>query len=239
MSNWFCYDWYRRSKPIKICADLSFEGGADAASLPVLVRVAVAAGEKRGLFGGPVDERRIRKMADKLGLAYVGRVAAADETEHFLYGPEGTEPLEVEAKLGRGGEAICRPDPGWDAYYTTLFPDAAKYQTVRNREFSQKLYQLGDDPASPRRVSFHCHFPREADGLAFAGQALEKGFAVGATRFEPARELPYEVVLHRVSDIAAKNIDALTTRAIRLAQEQGGELSGWDCPVIPRGKVFR
>lgn len=236
MSDWLCYDWYRKGMPIRVCVELSYEGGEETASLPVLVRVAMATRKRKGQLGG--DRRRMEKLARKLKLAYVGSAAGAEETEHFLYGPEGTEPLEVEAKLGRGAEAICRPDPGWEAYHTLLLPDAARYQTVVNRQFSQKLYQLGDDPASARRVSFYCHFCREADGLSFAGQALEKGFAVGEIRYEPARELPHEVVLHRVSDLAPKSIDALTTRAIRLAQAQGGALSGWDCPVIPRGKVF-
>lgn len=173
----------------------------------------------------------------------MGDIQLSEQAQLYFYAPdqEVLEDVKAEARRCRGLvlTAKCAMEPGWETYWGLLFPDAAKYQTVLNRERAARLARMGDDPTAPRRINLYFGFPTEPARIHFSEEARLLGYAVGTPQFEPARELAYGVTLHRISDLAPKNIDELTVRSIRLAEGFQGVLREWDCQFIPKGKVFR
>ena len=97
------------------------------------------------------------------------------------------------------------------------------------------LVKNGDSVKGLRRVSFALFFATESIMLLFAEQARLSGFALAGPVYEPEYELAYGTKIVRLATLDKTEIDALTTRAIRIAEKYGGELRYWDSPVVRRG----
>ena len=119
-------------------------------------------------------------------------------------------------------------------YIHEKLEDAARYQTVENQRMLALLQKQGDDLARSRRVRLYAFFPTEPCRLLFQEEARLIGFALGDPLFEPDQELPYGITLLCITPLVKKRLDAITTEIIRAAARQGGELSGWDCAVVPK-----
>ena len=241
------YDWYIEGQPARFTVDMSYEGRPPDPERPVLIYVNAVPKNPGQEQLKPSQRWVLSRLTDrlerKLGLTFVGDIELGEQRQMYFYAsnPDVLEDVEYAARRCSGvvATAECVNEPGWETYWQLLFPDAAKYQTVLNRERVARLEKLGDDPKAPRRVNLYFGFPTEPNRIHFAEEARQMGYAVGSPQFEPAWELAYGVALHRISDLTPRSIDEVTVRAIRLAERFSGELRDWDCQLVPKGKVFR
>jgi len=198
---------------------------------------------------GPITGRAKRhieklvKAAAEEGLLYVGQVETEERLRLFFYAaaPDALETLEAlyaKEKLLRC-RADIQEDPQWDFYRGFLYPDAAKHQTEENRKQIARIEKTGDNLAAARRLRLHMFFPAETLSVMFAEQSRKAGFALGDTEFLPELECPHGQIIIAVSTLEKPAMDALTTRAIRLAAPYEGKLMYWDCPMIPKASPFR
>ena len=134
---------------------------------------------------------------------------------------------KLTVKLG------CKSEPKWTTYFKLLYPDAAKLQTVRNKENIEKLYSNGDSEAA-RRLNLHMYFRSEPLRLQFEEAARREGFAIGSAVDREMSDLPYGVILHIICPLKKRSVDEVTVLAIRIAEQFGGRLMFWDCPLAPQ-----
>ena len=73
----------------------------------------------------------------------------------------------------------------------------------------------------------------------FAEEARLSGFAIGESEFRPEFEEPHGIKLQCISTLDKREIDALTTKAIRIAAKYEGHLEYWDSPVVPKKSPLR
>ncbi len=241
MADWFVYDWPVRGVPGVFSVDLSYydnlpEGHA------TLLWLSCASQDPEGVFSKG-ELRRAQGMLARAqkaltGAKYVGSIQLPGQIQYYFYTSreeqlEALEALEMKEKklLITCGRA---PEPRWQTYLQLLYPDAAKYQTVDNARIIDALRRQGDGLEASRRLRLSLFFPTEPSRLMFQEQARLCGFAIGDPLFRPEQHLPYGITLYCLSTLDKASVDAYTTRAIREAQRQGGEMMGWDCPIVPK-----
>lgn len=239
---WFEYDWPLDGRPARFTVDLSL-ADAPKENRPVLLYVSCESkhGGTKALsaFESARAEGVCKKLCKTLMPYYAGSIETGAKRQYYFYIAE-REMLEQAEKIAQKApfllcEAGCAQEPDWVTYRELLYPDAAKLQTEENRKHIALMLQHGDNAAAARRVSLVLFFPTEAAMLLFCEQARLSGFAVGDPVFTPEQQLAYGVSVVRISNLHKKEIDALTTRAIRIAAKFGGELRYWEAPVARRG----
>ena len=78
------------------------------------------------------------------------------------------------------------------------------------------------------------YFRSEPLRLQFEEAARREGFAIGSAVDREMSELPYGVILHIICPLKKRSVDEVTVLAIRIAQQFGGRLMFWDCPLAPQ-----
>lgn len=170
---------------------------------------------------------------------YAGSIGIGAQRQFYFYAQERRLKKLLDEIADRERILLCRAggaeEPEWVTYRSLLYPDAAKLQTERNGDQIALLRKNGDNAASLRRVTLSLFFATESIMLLFSEQARLSGFAIAKPVYEPDHELAYGVAIVRLATLEKAEIDALTTRAIRIAEKYGGELRYWDSPVVRRG----
>jgi hypothetical protein len=129
-------------------------------------------------------------------------------------------------------------EPNRQTYYRLLVPDAAKRQSNDNTRYIEALRERGDDNDAPRRVNLHFYFPTVQGRSLFAAEIREAGFALGKDDYIPEQELPYYLVIHRVSPLHKDALTHLTTTAIECAAPYGGILAHMDSGLVLKRGIF-
>ncbi|MBQ4428755.1 MAG: DUF695 domain-containing protein [Clostridia bacterium] len=214
-----------RSHPVLAFASCAYPDGAEAKSTAAMLKKALAF---------------VKSCTKDLNAVIAGYIETDAELQYYIYLPSTAEYERMKALAGeiKGADGVeimvgGRSEPDWDSYFSVLYPDEAKMQTIRNGEIIDELFKSGDSEA-PRRLNLLLAFPTEADCGAFAAKALDEGFATGEYKDVSDGELPCGVVVHRICAMKKWDVDAVTVHAIRLAEEHGGKLLYWDCPIVPR-----
>ncbi len=241
--NLFEYDWRLEGEKARFVVDLAlYDRGANG-DYPILAFVGCGA-KKEGKELSSSDLRHISAFAakceKKLEMLLAGYIEKADIRQYYFYlaSKEEYSLLRELAEKQRGFS--CRvggkAEEDWSSYFRILYPDEAKYQTVRNEEQIEELYESGDSEA-PRRLNLHLAFPGHGERTRFGEEALSEGFALGASDEFETGDLPCGLVVYRICALKKWDVDAVTIQAIRLAEKFGGRLLFWDCPIVPgRGR---
>lgn len=237
------YDWRLDGEPAHFLVDLSlYDRGANG-DYPVLAFVGCSSRKE----GRPLSASELRRMdtfavkcAKKLDVLIAGYIEKETIRQYYFYLPTKEEYSALRALSEKRHGFSCRvggkSEPDWSSYFRILYPDEAKYQTVRNEEQIAELYENGDSEA-PRRLNLHLAFPSHPARTKFGEEALSEGFAIGGSEELENEDLTCGVLLYRISALRKRDIDAVTIQAIRLAEKYGGRLLFWDCPIVPaRGK---
>lgn len=241
------YDWEIEGQRAHFLVNMAVEKNAPDPAMPILAYVNCAPKDAGRLELSPSERRKIeavaRRIEKKLKLLFVGSIILQEQEQLYFYAPDmdAFEALETLVSRERALllTANLAKEPQWNTYFGLLYPDAAKYQTILNRETAAKLQKTGDKNDAARRVNFMVYFPSEQLRIHFSEEARLSGFAVGQPRFTPERERAYGVVLHKITSLLPEQIDRATTQIIRMASRCEGELDGWDCPLISRNHPFR
>ena len=238
------YDWRLDGRAAEFGVDLHLSARAPMLSHPVLsfVSCAYEGGGGARLNAAALKKALafVKKCTGELDAVVAGYIETDAELQYYIYLPstdayERMKAITVEQKGAESVELMVggRSEPDWDSYFSVLYPDEAKMQTIRNGEIIDELFKSGDSEA-PRRLNLLLAFPTEADCAAFAAKALDEGFATGEYKDVSDGELPCGVIVHRICAMKKWDVDAVTVHAVRLAEEHGGKLLYWDCPIVPR-----
>ncbi len=237
---WLEYDWRLDGAPALFGVELGLYRTAPDASAPYLCYF--CCGRDDGSPLTQADLRRVGMLASKAVKA-TGRPAAGfiqkDGMRQYYFYLCDREQYSRLKELAQGEKRLtCRVggkrEEDWATYFKLLYPDAAKYQTVRNRETIRKMNECGDAISAPRRLNLHLFFRTELLRIQFEEAARQAGYAIGDTEDRSESELPHGVALHRISTLNANEVDTVTIRAIRIAERFGGRLAYWDCAIVPR-----
>ena len=242
----FGYDWEVEGVRARFFVDLSVAEFAPDAMRTLLVTLSFESGDPNRDSMTPAEAHKAEALHEKckkrLPLLYVGSIALEAQRVYYYYAASEEEHEGVEAVVSKEKHLVCtvesRLEPRYTTYFKLLYPDAAKAQTVKNRDMTALLKRQGDAVSPPRRVNLTCCFFTENERLGFEAEAREDGFVLGKPFYQPEQKKPHCAVLHRMSSLNDVDIDALTTRTIRIAERHGGELMRWDCQFVPK-KAFR
>lgn len=233
------YDWRLDGEDAEFSVDLSLYDGAPDARCPILAFIGCRSKEE-GAELSAAELRRMDAFASKLrrrlDAVFAGTIETSKIRQYYLYLPSKAEydSLKQLAEKERGFSCMVggKREEDWASYFRILYPDDAKYQTVLNSEIIEQHYELGDSEA-PRRLNLHLSFGGDPARQLFAEAARSEGFALGGDEDNDSLELPCGIVLHRICALKKRDIDAVTVRTVRLAEEHGGKLLFWDCPIVP------
>lgn len=245
MANLFTYDWQYEGEDAVFRADLSLQPETQAEEYPFLFRLDCRAAKEEALT--PRCLRHVDSMERKFikeDLLFAGRVDTPLCAQFYLYsrGKETGAALEYIAEKEKRlleCRIDARDDADWSFYHRFLYPDVAKSQTEENRKLIDRIVKTGDNPAAARRIRLHLFFPSEPLAAMFAQQARTAGFALAESEFIPEMETPHGVVIVRVCTLQKREVDAMTTQAIRLAAPCQGIMCYWECPRIPKNSPLR
>ncbi len=233
------YDWRLDGEDAVFCVDLALYNRAPDPAYPILAYVGCCPKkEEKELSGG--DIRHINafcaKCRRKIDLLMAGYIETASIRQYYFYvaSKSGYDALKQFAEAERSFTCKVggKKEEDWASYFRILYPDVAKYQTVRNEEILAQHYELGDSDL-PRRLNLHFAFMNEPIRRKFEEAARGEGFAIGGYEEFEGNELPCGVVLHRVCALRKFDIDAVTVQAVRAAEKYNGKLLFWDCPIVP------
>lgn len=239
-NNWLEYEWRLDGAPALFGVELSLYREAPDPERPVLCFFCCEA--QGAPLLSPGDIKRIESLAAKcvrrLGSPACGFVQTGNMRQYYFYVPDKEKYEILKAIANREKKLVCKvagkSEPEWTTYFKLLYPDEAKYQTVRNGEIIEKYRRNGDNLDAGRRINLHVYFRTEQQRLLYEEAARSAGFAIGAPDERSELELPYGATLHRISTLNKADIDSITVKAIRIAQEYTGRLAYWDCAIVPR-----
>lgn len=242
MAQWYEYDWPLDGREAHFAVDLSLSD-MDSETYPLLVYVSCAPKKKGARAFSALEsslaEGLCKRIEKRLSPVYAGFIEIRAKRQFYFYFADASALPELERIAEKQPMLNVRissvDEPEWITYRSLLYPDAAKLQTERNRDHIEFMRSHGDAVMGSRRVTFSLFFATEVIMLRFSEQARLSGFAVEGPVFDPDSELAYGVKLVCISSIRKRDIDGLTTRAIRIAETYGGELRSWDAPLVKRG----
>lgn len=239
-SVWLEYNWDLDGEAALFGVELSYYRTAPDASHPLLLYFCCQRTDGKPLE--PADVRRAEAVASRcarrIKCAPAGFVQTDTLRQYYFYA-SGKDDHDILEKIGSGErKLVCRiggkREDDWATYFQLLYPNEAKYQTIRNREQVEKLRSIGDNTEATRRINLHVCFRTEQARLLFEETARQAGFAIGSAEFNSDSELPNGVVIYRISSLKLKELDALTVRVMTLAQKYDGRLLYWDCNIVPK-----
>ncbi|HOG01713.1 MAG: hypothetical protein BWY35_01378 [Firmicutes bacterium ADurb.Bin248] len=242
MAQWFGYDWPIEGAQARFAVDMALSD-CSCDEWPYLLYLSCESRRRDAPSLNAIESARadgLRKsFVRESPCLYAGYIEVGAQRQFYFYAREKKARKPLDEIAGRERVLACRAggaeEPEWVTYRQLLYPDAAKMQTERNRDQIALLVKNGDSVKGLRRVSFALFFATESIMLLFAEQARLSGFALAGPVYEPEYELAYGTKIVRLATLDKTEIDALTTRAIRIAEKYGGELRYWDSPVVRRG----
>lgn len=239
-SEWLEYYWELEGEETLFGVELSLYRRAPDPKAPLLVYLCCQTADERDLT--PSDIKRAESLANKCARrarTVPAGFVQADSTRQYYYYVADKEQYDVMKELASNEKKLfCRVggkrEENWATYLDLLYPDEAKYQTVKNREQVKKLRNIGDSTESARRINLHMSFRTEQDRLVFEETARRAGYAIGEPEYHTDSDLPSGVVIYRISTLRRRDIDAVTIRASNLARRMLGKLLYWDCNIVPK-----
>lgn len=242
MAQWFGYDWPIEGAQAHFAVDMELTD-IPGWECPFLLYLSCESKRKGAVSLNAIESARADAMRKGFlkdtGCLYAGCIEIGAQRQFYFYAREKRAKKPLDERAERERMLLCRSggaeEPEWVTYRQLLYPDAAKLQTERNRDQIELLRKNGDSLVSVRRVTFTLFFATENIMQLFAEQARLSGFAIAGPVYEPEHELAYGAAIVRLSTLQKPEIDALSTRAIRIAEKYGGELRYWESPVVRRG----
>lgn len=242
---WLEYEWQLDGDPALFGVELSLYRTAPDAENPVLCYFCFEAEGSDTLSDS--DIKRIESLAakcvQKCCRQTAGFIQSGNTRQYYFYVSSKEQYDVLKTIADKEKRFVCkvagRREPEWTTYFKLLYPDEAKYQTVRNGEVIAKYRDNGDNLEAARRINMHVYFRTEQQRILFEEAARQAGFAIGTPDERVEQELPYGATLHRVSTLQKPEIDEMTIRAIRIAGRWSGRLVYWDCAIVPKNITKR
>ncbi len=238
--SYLSYEWLLGSEMCSFYVDTSFD--EPAAGYETLIYAALRTKSAEQFTKAELSElKRLEKKLKKAlsSAIYLGYIHTSSLRQYYFYTKSETESLEALKTLKDKTTRLeltfgSAHEPDWLTYHSLLLPDEAKYQTVLNKEILLRLSKAGDNASTVRRLTLTMCFKSDQLRLLFAEKARKHGFALGEPKFRPELNMAHTMSIHCLSALSKPEIDAITTKAIYLAEAFEGELLRWTSPLMPK-----
>lgn len=239
------YYWPIEGEEARFGVELSLYKTAPDSGHPLLVYMCFQTRSDEDLTNA--DRKRAedisKKCAKRTGIIPAGFIEAGSQRQYYFYLADQTQYGMLKDIAAREKKLVCRiggkTEENWVTYFNLLYPDERKYQTVKNGEQIRKMERMGDNSSAARRINLHVGFKTEQQRIMFEEAARHAGFAIGNPESQPENEYPNGAVVHRISTLERREIDAVTLRVIGLAAKEEGKLLYWDCNIVPKSVTKR
>lgn len=242
-SDWIRYDWEVRGDPALYAVDVAY-GDGPLAGYETLFYCSIEPVDEAAVCFSSSELRRAARAEGKLakalaGTIYVGYIQMDALKQHYYYVQDGEAALESAEAIAAHEKKLrilagTADEPDWLTYFQLLMPDSAKYQTILNAKLIERQHLAGDSLDKVRRISLLMCFHTDLDRQMYNEDARNAGFAIGDPEFHPELELPHVQTIFALSSLDKREVDAMTTKAIRAAAPYGGELLRWTCPRMAK-----
>lgn len=207
----------------------------------VAVHVALFDQERNGLpTRGELE--RLHKLRDGIEkvLATYGTVTAghrmANGRARLISYCRAKPPISISVKTGLfKSESLAldvRDDPDWELYRSEIEPTPLEFEEARSWMLLQKLKEAGDRPEAPREVDFAATFPSDSGRRAFMEEQFALGYHLGEEGTWEDNHGGCWCVISRDTSVELGVICQLTAALRESARRHGGDLDGWQTPVI-------
>lgn len=239
MADWSSYFARIEGSPISIAVDLALRERAPVAAKPAAYTIAVTLREpdEHGMTG-PGEYRALAQIEEELAAALephelieAGRVTGRGMRTFHYYGPSGGDVAQaVSGVMARHPEytfsTLEASDPSWAIYTSYLYPDDEQLAFANDMKALQVLMEAGDDLGKRRPIEHTIRFADREKRDAFARAMANQGYRVAVDGNENS------VRCAKLDTIDPFKITEMRLALTTLAEEFGGEYSGWSTTVL-------
>lgn len=244
MTDWLKYEWEWNEQEAVFQVDLQYWELLPALAYPHLVFVSVAPRSPKAEAFSHAEERRVTALQHTLAeqledvAIFIGGIGLKNMIQFYFY--------TADEKLISRAAAICRTEPHlqitcgqvtephYATYYTLLFPDDAKLQSVENAAYIKSVQHRDGDLSLVRRAYLTMAFPSEEACDAFLDEVPHLGFTAGLRESVGNSTHPYRVTINGFSSLKLMELNRVTARAINGALPYGGVLDRVRTDLIER-----
>ena len=176
-----------------------------------------------------------KRLIDKLGgkVIYVGGVTVSEIRNLYFYTNDPNTFREA-SELCRGYKTlVVTCSHAWEqdfsTYYTLLYPDDAKLQSVENAAFIKDLKKKDSELILVHRIRMTAAFLNAEDRSSFLENASVYGLSVGECFSLQSGAHSECCYVYGYAQLTLDSLNQLTTRLIRAIAPREGLLSGLSC----------
>lgn len=245
MSEWFLYDWEVKGKNARFYVDLGCTERFRAD--PTYNALLYVSCDSRIQDASSFTNREYRRLKSLLAKCketlgetaiFTGMLDIGARRQFFFYVNDARQLVELyefcEKEKLLAMSCGKEDEPAQKTYFDFLYPDQAKRQSVKNRIYIEAVEDRGDDISAARRINLYFYFPSDQARYRFGREAMLAGFALGETDFIPERDPSYYITLHTMGTLELTAVNAMTTRAIDIADGYSGVMDHLDAAFVSR-----
>jgi regulator of RNase E activity RraB len=238
MADWSSYFARVEGEPISVAVDLALREGAPDSGKPAAYTIAVTLREPdaHGMTGAS-EYRALQRIEEELaaalepaGLVEAGRVTGRGMRTFHYYGPESNAVARRVADVMSAHKQytyslLAANDPLWAVYNNYLYPDAQQMAFANDMKALQVLIDAGDDLEKRRPIEHTVAFDDKEKCETFARAMADRGYRVAIDRSDNT------VRCAKLDTVDPFKITEMRVALTALAEEFGGEYSGWSTAV--------
>ena len=244
MSDWLRYQWEWEQEPITIQVDMQYWQILPTLAYSHLIYVACAPKDAYAPSFSRSERRSLHDLVKSLDASlqsdtiYVGMVETPTLKQYYYYAQTPTLLNEVTL-LCRSQQKLRTTygvveEPNYSTYYTFLFPDDAKLQSVENEEYIRTIVNNGGDEDLVRRISMRMAFPTFEGRESFIASLPSFGLILGVTETTDHKTHPFCVTVYGYSTLHLIDLNRCTSRAIHSASRFEGMLDHLEADFVDR-----
>lgn len=244
MSDWLRYEWEWERQPAVFRVDLQYWELLPTLAYSHLIYIACAPKNPRAASFSRAEERCFSALSNALSetlqksALYVGTVELNALRQLYFYTSDPSL-IKVASALCRAEQKLsitCGQveETDYVTYYTFLFPDDAKLQSVENASFIQEVARHNGDVDLVRRITMMMTFPTFEGREAYLKHLPKTGLVAGVSETIRHPSHPFCVTVHGYSTLHLMDLNRCTARAIRSAAVYDGMLERLDADFIER-----
>lgn len=241
---WDFYQCRLNGKPASVYLDLGLHGAGPDSKRPALLVVRLHLRHPDPTNGMSTDaeydalliieDELVEALKLGLGAVYAGRVTTDGRREFFFYAAAALGLQSAAAVPGYRTEAWVQADSQWKHYFDVLYPRAGALRKIADKAVVETLAASGDRAQLARPITHYAYFANATRRAAFIGSVENAGFSVcrltDTGRSADARPFGAVFTLAQAASLAA--VSETTGLLMLLAEKNGGQYDGWECPVM-------
>ena len=245
-ADWDIYFCYLEDAPAFISVDLGQYSRAPLPDKPYMIEVVA------GLLtttddGFPdneewakleeIEDMLVNSFEEKLEAIFVGKTLNSGRRGLYFYSGDTLLVDQMVDELRAHFpeytfEHQITEDPNWEVYFEYLYPDEESLLRIQNNKVLQLLEEQGDQAYVPRKITYTLYFRSVEDRAAAKQEVLNSDFEVESENEAENQELPYTLVLAKVSKADEETIYLTTEMLMQLAIKHDGEFDGWETQIV-------